>query len=67
MLVSGEIENVPLLDVLQVVSYSKQTGVLTVEGVEIRGAIVFEQGAVVRRCPSPPRLGSAPILDTLRR
>jgi hypothetical protein len=47
MLVSGEIENVPLLDVLQVVSYSKQTGVLTVEGAEIRGSLVFERGAVV--------------------
>jgi hypothetical protein len=47
MLVSGEIENVPLLDVLQVVSYSKQTGVLRVEGVEVQGALVFERGAVV--------------------
>jgi hypothetical protein len=47
MLVSGEIENVPLLDVLQVVSYSKQTGVLTVEGASIQGALVFERGAVV--------------------
>jgi len=47
MLVSGEIENVPLLDVLQVVAYSKQTGVLTVEGAEIQGALVFEGGALV--------------------
>jgi hypothetical protein len=47
MLVSGEIENVPLLDVLQVMSYSKQTGVLMVGGAEIRGALVFERGAIV--------------------
>jgi hypothetical protein len=47
MLVSGEIENVPLLDVLQVVSYSKQTGVLSVAGDDIRGALVFDRGAVV--------------------
>jgi len=47
MLVSGEIENVPLLDVLQVVAYSKQTGVLTVEGAEIQGVLVFERGAIV--------------------
>jgi hypothetical protein len=47
MLVAGEIENVPLLDVLQVVSFSKQTGVLTVGGAEIQGAVVFERGAVV--------------------
>lgn len=47
MLVSGEIENVPLLDVLQVMSYSKQTGVLMIGGAEIRGALVFERGAIV--------------------
>jgi hypothetical protein len=47
MLVSGEIENVPLLDVLQVVAYSKQTGVLSVQGVGIEGSLVFERGAVV--------------------
>ncbi|HEY7699892.1 MAG TPA: DUF4388 domain-containing protein [Vicinamibacteria bacterium] len=47
MLVSGEIENVPLLDVLQVVAYSKQTGVLRVQGEGIQGSIVFERGAVV--------------------
>lgn len=47
MLVSGEIENVPLLDVLQVVAYSKQTGVLRVQGEGIQGSLVFERGAVV--------------------
>ncbi len=47
MLVSGEIENVPLLDVLQVVAHSKQTGVLTVQGVETQGALVFERGGIV--------------------
>jgi hypothetical protein len=47
MLVSGEIENVPLLDLIQVVAYSKQTGILTVECHGTRGALVFEEGAVV--------------------
>jgi PilZ domain/Domain of unknown function (DUF4388) len=47
MLVSGEIENVPLLDVLQVVAHSKQSGVLTVQGVAIQGALVFERGGLV--------------------
>ena len=47
MLVSGEIENVPLLDVVQVMAYSKQTGVLKVGGAEIQGALVFERGAIV--------------------
>jgi hypothetical protein len=47
MLVSGEIENVPLLDVLQVVAHSRQTGVLTVQGAEIQGVVVFERGGIV--------------------
>ena len=47
MLVSGEIENVPLLDVLQVVAHSKQTGVLTVQGAEIEGVLVFERGGII--------------------
>lgn len=47
MLVSGEIENVPLLDVLQVVSFSKQTGVLEVEESATRGAVLFDGGNIV--------------------
>jgi hypothetical protein len=47
MLVSGEIENVPLLDVLQVVAYSKQTGILTVQCPGTSGCLLFEEGAVV--------------------
>jgi uncharacterized protein (TIGR02266 family) len=47
MLVSGEIENVPLLDVLQVVAHSKQSGVLSVQGAEIQGTLLFERGGIV--------------------
>jgi hypothetical protein len=47
MLVSGEIENVPLLDVIQVVAHSSQSGVLTVQGAEAQGALVFERGGIV--------------------
>lgn len=47
MLVSGEIENVPLLEVLQVVSYSKQTGVLSVESGSSQGELLFEGGGIV--------------------
>jgi hypothetical protein len=47
MLVSGEVENVPLLDVVQVVAYSKQTGVLKVRGPEASGALVFSGGGLV--------------------
>jgi hypothetical protein len=47
MLVSGEIENVPLLEVLQVVSFSRQTGVLSVESSSGQGALLFEGGGIV--------------------
>jgi uncharacterized protein (TIGR02266 family) len=47
MLVSGEIENVPLLEVLQVVAFSKQTGVLSVESALGDGAVLFDGGGIV--------------------
>jgi Domain of unknown function (DUF4388)/PilZ domain len=47
MLVSGELENVPLLDVLQVVSHAKQSGILSVEGSAIDGNVLFERGGLV--------------------
>jgi hypothetical protein len=56
MLVSGELENVPLLEVLQVVSHSRQTGVLTVEGDLAKGTIVFSRGGVVCAESSSTRL-----------
>jgi hypothetical protein len=56
MLVSGELENVPLLEVLQVISYSKQTGVLTVAGDSAQGTIAFSRGGVVFAESSSTRL-----------
>lgn len=47
MLVVGELENVPLLDVLQVVSHAKQSGVLSVKGGSIQGSVIFEEGDLV--------------------
>jgi Domain of unknown function (DUF4388)/PilZ domain len=47
MLVSGELENVPLLDVLQVVSHAKQSGILSVEGSAIDGNLLFDRGGLV--------------------
>lgn len=47
MLVSGEIENVPLLEVLQVVAFSKQTGALFVESPLGGGAVLVDQGGIV--------------------
>ena len=56
MIVSGELENVPLLDVLQVLAYSKQTGALFVESSETSGTIIFTQGAIVCGESSSTRL-----------
>lgn len=47
MLVVGELENVPLLDVLQVVSHAKQSGILSVKGGSIQGNVVFDRGGLV--------------------
>ena len=47
MLVTGEIENVPLLDVIQVVSFSRQTGLLVVEASAAQGTVLFQSGAIV--------------------
>jgi Tfp pilus assembly protein PilZ len=47
MVISGELENVPLLDVLQVIAHSSQSGMLTVEGESASGAVVFEGGGIV--------------------
>ncbi|HXV64095.1 MAG TPA: DUF4388 domain-containing protein [Vicinamibacteria bacterium] len=43
----GRLEERPLLDVIQIIAYSQQSGILSVEGAESRGAIVFENGSVV--------------------
>ena len=56
MIVSGELENVPLLDVLQVLAYSKQSGALFVEGTETSGTVLFDQGAIVCGESSSTRL-----------
>lgn len=47
MIISGEIEKVPLLDVLQVLAHSSQSGMLSVEGESTSGSIVFEAGGII--------------------
>ena len=47
MIVSGELENVPLLDVFQVLAYSSQSGALHIESGEITGTVLFDKGAIV--------------------
>jgi CheY-like chemotaxis protein len=43
----GNLEDLPLLDIIQIVSFSKKTGYLSIEMVGGSGAIVFREGLVV--------------------
>ena len=43
----GRLEDLPLLDILQIVAFSKKTGYLSVEGPLGRGAIIFKNGLVL--------------------
>src|SRR6185436_8075306 len=47
MTLTGNLEDLPLLDILQVVSFSKKTGWLTIRAGVGEGAIVFKDGLVV--------------------
>jgi hypothetical protein len=53
MIVSGELENVPLLDVLQVLAFSSQSGALYIESTDMTttttttGTVLFHHGAIV--------------------
>jgi CheY-like chemotaxis protein len=56
----GRLEDLPLLDIVQVVAYSQKTGHLTVETPRGEAAIVFERGSVVS-CFTP----DTPAIDPL--
>jgi CheY-like chemotaxis protein len=61
----GNLEDLPLLDIVQIVSFSKKTGYLGVRMSEGEGAIVFHEGLVVAAftatSPLPdPRLSTLP-------
>lgn len=47
MSLTGNLEDLPLLDILQIVSFSKKTGFLSIEADIGHGAIVFDEGFVV--------------------
>ena len=47
MSLTGNLEDLPLLDILQIVSFSKKTGFLSIEADVGTGAIVFDRGFVV--------------------
>ena len=44
---AGRLENRPLLDVIQIVAYSQQSGILSVKGASTRGLLIFEGGNIV--------------------
>jgi Tfp pilus assembly protein PilZ len=44
---SGRLENRPLLDVIQIVAYSQQSGILSVKGTAAKGLVIFEGGNIV--------------------
>jgi CheY-like chemotaxis protein len=47
MSLTGNLEDLPLLDIIQIVSFSKKTGYLTIVTPQGEAAIVFQQGFVV--------------------
>jgi CheY-like chemotaxis protein len=50
----GNLEDLPLADILQIVSLSKRTGILTIETEEGKNIIVFKHGLIISAaCPSP--------------
>ena len=50
----GNLEDLPLADILQIVSLSKRTGILTIETEEGKNIIVFKNGLIISAaCPSP--------------
>jgi hypothetical protein len=44
---TGRLENRPLLDVVQIVAYSQQSGILSVKGITTKGLLIFEGGNIV--------------------
>jgi hypothetical protein len=55
---TGRLENRPLLDVIQIVAYSQQSGILSVKGAKTKGLLIFEGGNIV--CAYSP--GALPLL-----
>src|SRR5207245_2721842 len=65
MRLTGNLEDLPLLDILQIVSFSKKTGYLSIRTVAGEGAIVFRDGFVTSSftwttAPLDPRAKTLP-------
>lgn len=63
MSLTGNLEDLPLLDILQIVSFSKKTGFLSIQAAEGSSAIVFREGFVVAAFTSLTR----PLAESERR
>jgi hypothetical protein len=44
---NGRLESRPLLDVIQIVAYSQQSGLLTIKGTSSKGLLIFDRGNLV--------------------
>lgn len=65
MSLTGNLEDLPLLDIIQIVSFSKKTGYLTIRQPEGESALVFADGQVIASYawdtpPADPRAGQLP-------
>ncbi len=63
MSLSGSIEDLPLLEILQVVSFCQKTGYLTVQAPEGDAAVVFEAGRVVAGYTWDSPKAAAPVAE----
>lgn len=61
---NGRLEDLPLLDIVQVVAYSQKTGCLTLETPRGEAAIVFEKGLVVSSF-TPDTVAIDPAIEAL--
>lgn len=58
MAFKGRLETTPLLELIQILAYSRKSGLLTVKGNDVRGLVIFQEGNVV--CAYSP--GALPLL-----
>jgi CheY-like chemotaxis protein len=62
---TGNLEDLPLLDIIQIVSFSKKTGALSIRGEDGEAGIVFHEGLVIcafaaDTAPLDPRFAALP-------
>ena len=53
MAFKGRLEDAPLLELIQILAYSRKSGLLTVKSGETRGLVIFQRGNVV--CAYSPK------------